>query len=113
MNPKNKKADVFPAAVFVQGTRPLKYKWRTLGLFALLAGVLTAALHYVDLPGGPFLSAIRLDYHGGANLCPQSNALYPKHHAEVWKTLGNAFDEKTFTARAAAWLGGAVRIPYV
>jgi hypothetical protein len=58
MNPKNKKADVFPAAVFVQGTRPPKYKWRTLGLFALLAGVLTAALHYVDLPGGPFLSAI-------------------------------------------------------
>jgi hypothetical protein len=113
MNPKDGKAEFLPAAVFAQGTRPRKFNWRALALAALLASVLIAALHYVDLPSGLFLSAIRLDHHGEAKLCPQSSALYPKHHAEVWKTLGREFDEKTFTTRAVAWLGGAVRIPYV
>jgi hypothetical protein len=113
MNPKDEKAEVPPAVVFARGTRPRKSNWRALGLATLLASVLTAALHCVDLPSGLFLSAIRLDHHGEATLCPQSSALHPKHHAEVWKTLGREFDEKAFTTKAVAWLGGAVRIPYV
>jgi hypothetical protein len=82
-------------------------------MVALLTGVLTVALHYVNLYNGPFLATIRSGHHEGAGLCPQSDVLYPKQHADVWKSLGHDFGEKPFTERAVAWLGGAVRIPYV
>lgn len=110
---RDEKVDVLTTAVFARDPRPRISKWRVLRLVALLAGVLTVALYYVDLSSRAFLSEIRLDHRGGTNLCPQSDALYPKRHAEVWKSLGRDFDESTFTARAVAWLGGAVRIPYV
>ncbi|KAH9987513.1 hypothetical protein BJV77DRAFT_1070482 [Russula vinacea] len=63
-----------------------------------------------QLPDGKFLSAISLT-HGVANLCPQADALYPESNALLWDSLGSDFDEDAFTTRAAAWLGGAVRIP--
>jgi Gly-Xaa carboxypeptidase len=48
-----------------------------------------------------------------AKLCPQSDALYPESHAQLWDSLGRVFDEDAFITRAVEWLGGAVRIPYV
>ncbi|KAH9970444.1 hypothetical protein BJV74DRAFT_879845 [Russula compacta] len=46
-----------------------------------------------------------------AELCPQSDALYPDSHAELWKSLGHNLKGDAFTTRAVEWLGGAVRIP--
>ena len=112
MVPRNEKADVLPAALFVQDSRPRNSKWRVLGFVALVAAVLTSALHYVASSSGAlFISPIGLDHRGAAKLCPQSSALYPKHHEQVWKSLGHDFKEKTFEERAVAWLQGAVRIP--
>lgn len=104
------------AAAFVQAPRHhwQESKWMVLGLVALLAGVLTVATrHYADLPGGSFSSQRLLGHRRGAKLCPQSDPLYPKQHAEVWESLNRDFDEKTLRTRAVEWLGGAVRIPYV
>jgi hypothetical protein len=113
MVPRNEKVDILTPALFVQPPRPRLSKWRHLGLAALLASVLTVVLRYVDLNTGLVLSTIRPGHRIRTNLCPQSDVLYPKQHADIWKSLGHDFGEKTFTGRAVAWLGGAVRIPYV
>src|SRR5579863_1650157 len=111
MVPRNEKVDVLTAPLFVQDPRPRKSKWRALGLVALLAAVLISALHYVDpSSSSAFLSAIGLDHRVAAKLCPQSSALYPKHHEQVWKSLGHDLEEKPFKEKAVAWLQGAVRI---
>ena len=113
MVPRNEKVDALTAALFVQDPRPRKSKWRVLGLVAFLAAVLTSTLRYVDPSSSSalFISAIGLDHRGVAKLCPQSSALYPKHHEQVWKRLGHDFEEKTFKEKAVVWLQGAVRIP--
>jgi hypothetical protein len=47
-------------------------------------------------------------------LCPQSDVLYPESHVQLWMSLGRDFDDDdAFMTRAVAWLGGAVRIPYI
>jgi len=113
MVPRNEKLDLQTAALFVQDPRPRKSKWRVLGLVALLAAVLTSALRFVDpfSSSALFLYAIGLDHRTAAKLCPQSSALYPKHHEQVWMNLGHDFKEKAFKEKAVAWLQGAVRIP--
>ena len=75
-----------------------------------------------------FLSAVVLLGHAGSGgggpggmgpaklkLCHQSDVLYPEStsHAQLWRSLGRDFDGDAFMTRAVAWLGGAVRIPYV
>jgi hypothetical protein len=113
MASRNEKLHLKTPALFVQDPRPRKSKWRLLGLLALLTAVLTSALRFVGLPSSSafFLSSIGLDHRATAKLCPQSSALYPKHHEEVWTNLGNDFKEKAFKEKAVAWLQGAVRIP--
>jgi hypothetical protein len=113
MVPRKEKVDVLPTALFVQDSRLRKSKWRVLGFVALVAAVLTSALHYVGSSSSSafVISAMGLDHCGTAKLCPQSSALYPKHHEQVWKSLGHDFKKKTFKEKAVAWLQGAVRIP--
>ena len=113
MLPRNEKLDVLPVVPFAQVSRLQKSKWRVLGFVALVAAVLTSALRYVGSSSSSalFISAMGLDHRGAAKLCPQSSALYPKHHEQVWKSLGHGFNEKTFKEKAVAWLQGAVRIP--
>ena len=118
MAPRDEDKASLPATstAFVQGPRPPRQetKWRVLGLAALLAGVLTVVLrHHVNLPSGSLSSQRPLDRRQDAKICPQSDALYPKQHAELWESLKRDFDDKAFTTRAVALLGGAVRIPYV
>jgi hypothetical protein len=84
-----------------------------LGLVALLASVFAVVFLCAHIPYDNFLSAILSSHNGAAKLCPQSDALYPESRAQLWKSLGHDYDEDAFLTRAAAWLGGAVRIPYV
>lgn len=84
-----------------------------LGALLLSVFVFAATWLYADLLGVLFLSATRSGHHGGVEVCPQADALYPERHRELWRSLGREFDEDPFTTRAVAWLGGAVRIPYV
>jgi hypothetical protein len=108
----NEKGDILTTALVVQAPRSKRSKWTALKLVTLLAtGFAVAFLHanFLDLK---FLSVISLS-HGTAKLCPQSAALYPESHAQLWMSLGRDFDEEAFMTRAVTWLGGAVRIPYV
>jgi hypothetical protein len=107
----DEKADLLPAPASVEENRARKSKWRILGFIALLA--LVTSLRYIDYEL-PFSSWRRLGhYDGNPSGCPQSDALYPDRYAQLWKSLGNDFDQDAFTKRAAEWLGGALRIPYV
>jgi hypothetical protein len=112
MASSNEKMDFLTGALVVQAPRSKRSKWTSLGLVALLATVFAVAFLHANFLDGKFLSAISLT-HGVANLCPQADALYPESNALLWDSLGSDFDEDAFTTRAAAWLGGAVRIPYV
>ena len=112
MASSNEKADFLTGALVVQAPRSKTSKWTSLGLVALLATGLAVAFFHADLLHDKSLSAISLT-HGVANFCPQADALYPKSNALLWDSLGSDFDEDAFTTRAAAWLGGAVHIPYV
>jgi len=109
------KPDDLTTAVLAQGLRPQRSKLRVVGLGTLLlsAFVFAVARHYADHLGVLFLSATRWGHYGGAKVCPQADALYPERHVELWRSLGREFDEDPFMTRAVAWLGGAVRIPYV
>jgi len=84
-----------------------------LGFVALVAGAFPVALRYANLRGNEFIPATRSSHREVADLCPQSNALCPGQHAQLWESLGREFDEEAFTTRAVEWLGGAVRILYV
>ena len=106
------KVDILTTALVVQAPRSRRSRWATLTLVALFAGLFAVAFLRDNFPYGEVLSAISLS-HGVAKLCPQADALYPESHARLWKSLGREFDEDAFTTRAVAWLGGAVRIPYV
>jgi hypothetical protein len=81
-------------------------KWTVLGLVALLASVFAVVFLHADILYGS-------SHNGVAKLCAQSDALYPESHAQLWKSLGHDYDDDAFLTRAVAWLGGAVRIPYV
>ena len=109
------KLDGLTTTVLAQAPRPQRPKLRVVGLSALLLGVFVFAVawHHADLLDVLLLSATRLGRHGGVKVCPQADALYPERHAELWRSLGREFDGNPFTTRAVAWLGGAVRIPYV
>ncbi|KAN0115631.1 carboxypeptidase S [Russula decolorans] len=96
---------------FVQAPRYRRSKWTALGLVALLASVFAVVFLHADIPYDNCLSAILSSHNGVAKLCPQSGALYPESHAQLWKSLGHDYDEDAFLTRAVAWLGGAVRIP--
>jgi hypothetical protein len=62
---------------------------------------------------GKSLSAVLMLGHTD-KICPQSDVLYPESHAQLWKSLGRDFDDDdAFRTRVVAWLGQAVRIPYV
>ena len=100
-------------APFVQAPRYHRSKWIALGLVALLASGFAVVFLPADVAYDNFLSAILSNHNGIAKLCPQSDALYPESHAQLWKGLGHDYDEDAFLRRAVAWLGGAVRIPYV
>ncbi|KAH9975657.1 carboxypeptidase S [Russula compacta] len=106
---RGEKADFITAPLVVQAPRPQKSKWRLLGLVALLASVFAVASLYAYLPEAPRALFLGHLHCGDANLCPQSDALYPELHAQLWKSLGRNFDEDAFTTRVVAWLGGAVR----
>ncbi|KAH9975658.1 carboxypeptidase S [Russula compacta] len=106
----DEKADITTAAVLTQAPRPQKSKWRLLGLVALLASVFAVASLYAYLPEAPRALFFGHHHRGNAQLCPQSDALYPELHAQLWKSLGRNFDEDAFTTRVVAWLGGAVRV---
>jgi hypothetical protein len=108
----NEKVDVLTTALVVQSARSKRSKWMALKLVALLATVFAVAFLHTNFLNVKFLSAMSSS-HGVAKLCPQSDALYPESHAQLWKSLGREFDEDAFMTRAVAWLGGAVRIPYV
>jgi hypothetical protein len=113
MDAEDEKLDKLPTTVLAQvplahPQRPLK--WWILGFIALVAGAFPVALRYANLRGELFILASDREV---ARPCPQSNALYPGQHAELWESLGREFDEDAFTTRAVEWLGGAVRIPYV
>lgn len=43
--------------------------------------------------------------------CPQSSALIPEKHTDLWDDLGQLIATDAFESRAAEWLGGAVRVP--
>ena len=98
---------------FVQAPRYQRLKWTALGLVALLASVFAVVFLHADILHGKFLSEILSSHNGVAELCPQSDALHPESHAQLWKSLGHDYDEEAFLTRAVGWLGGAVRIPYV
>ncbi|KAI9510035.1 hypothetical protein F5148DRAFT_977310 [Russula earlei] len=102
---KSEKVDILPADLPVKAPCRQNSKWRVLGLVTLLASVFAAASCFANLP-----NTIRLAHRAGAKPCPQSDALYPELHAQLWKSLGHDFDEAGFTKRAVAWLAGAVRI---
>jgi Gly-Xaa carboxypeptidase len=112
MASSDEKVDFLTGAPVVRAPRSKRSKWTALGLVALLATVFAVAFLHADFLYGKFLSATSLT-HTVAKLCPQSDALYPENNAQLWDSLGSDFDEDAFTTRAAAWLGGAVRIPYV
>ena len=112
MAASGEKADILTSALVVQAPRSRKSKWTILGLVALLASVIAVAFLRDDSLNAKLLSAISLS-HGVSKLCPQSDALYPESHAQLWDSLGRVFDEDAFMTRAVQWLGGAVRIPYV
>ena len=97
---------------FVQPPRYQRSKWTAIGLVALLASVFTVAFLHADILHDE-LSVILSSHNGVAKLCPQSDALYPESHAQLWRCLGHDYGEDAFLTRAVAWLGGAVRIPYV
>ncbi|KAH9962677.1 carboxypeptidase S [Russula dissimulans] len=109
MVPKGEKVDILTPPVVLSAPRRQKSKWRVLGFVALLASVFAVASHYAN-HSSVLLSAVRWDHHTRAKLCPQSDILYPERHAQLWKDLGDSFDEDTFTVRAVEWLAGAVRI---
>ena len=111
MAASGEKVDILTSALLVQGSRSRRSKWTTLGLVVLLASVFTVASLRAGFLSGKLSSAMSLS-HGVAKLCPQSDALYPKSHAQLWDSLGRDFNEDAFTTRAVEWLGGAVRIPY-
>jgi Gly-Xaa carboxypeptidase len=98
---------------FVQAPRYQRSKWTVLGLVALLASVSTVAFLRADILHDELLSAILSSHNGVAKLCPQSDALYPESHSQLWRCLGHDYGEDVFLTRAVTWLGGAVRIPYV
>jgi hypothetical protein len=94
----------------LQAPRYQRSKWRALGLVALLASVFAVGFLHADILHDKDLFAILSSHNGVAKLCPQSDALYPESHAQLWKSLGHDYDEHAFLTRAVAWLGGAVRI---
>ena len=102
--------DILPATVPVSERHPRTFKWRVLGLIALLAVpmALRCATHV-----GPFLPGRGFRRLNDSIVCPQADALYPDRHAPLWESLGKEFSQDAFTLRAVEWLGGAVRIPYV
>lgn len=112
MATNDKNSDLLlPTSVFVRGPRPQRSKWWALGLIALLAGAFSVASRYVDPHSGPVQFAMQSSQFKVEDTCPQSNALYPGQHAQLWESLGHDFDEDAFTTRAVEWLAGAVRIP--
>ena len=112
MAASSEKVDILTSALLVQAPRSRRSKWTTLGLVALLASIFTVAFLRAGSLSRKLLFAMSLS-HSVAKLCPQSDALYPESHAQLWDSLGRDFDEQAFTTRAVEWLGGAVRIPYV
>jgi hypothetical protein len=88
-------------------------KWAALALVSLLASTFAVVFLHAYNPHDKFLSALISTHNGVAKLCPQSDALYPESHAQLWKSLGHDYDDGAFLTRAVEWLGGAVRIPYV
>lgn len=101
-------------------TRRSKWSWTAVGFVALLASIFAVAFflhaYLLEFLSMAVLLLGRTSNGGGtaAKLCPQSDVLYPEEsHAQLWKSLGRDFDDDAFMTRAVAWLGGAVRIPYV
>lgn len=97
----------------LQAPRYRRSKWAALGLVALLASVFTVVFLRADVFHDKLLSAILSTHKRVASLCAQQDPLYPESHAQLWQSLGHDYDEDAFVTRAVAWLGGAVRIPYV
>jgi Gly-Xaa carboxypeptidase len=97
----------------LQAPRYQRSKWAALGLVALFASGFAVVCLHADILHDKILSTILSSHNKVAKLCPQPDALYPESHAQLWKSLGHDYDEGAFLTRAVAWLGGAVRIPYV
>ncbi|KAH9987511.1 hypothetical protein BJV77DRAFT_1070480 [Russula vinacea] len=74
----NEKVDLLTTALVVQAPRP-KGQMDCPQTVALLATVFASR---------------------NGKLCPQSDALYPESHAQLWKNLGRDFDEDAFMTRA-------------
>ncbi|KAI0251453.1 carboxypeptidase S [Lactifluus subvellereus] len=110
MAKKDEKPDLLSPAASVEENRPRKSRWKVLGLTALLAFAMM--LCYTDHGLSLCPRRLRFGHHDVyLSSCPQSDALYPGLHVQLWESLGNEFDEDAFTKRAVDWLGGAVRIP--
>ena len=102
-----------------QTLRPKCCQWWTAAVFVV--ALLASSFFFAFLPS----AVLERDWQhtaivatGKLKLCPQSDdVLFPESHARLWKSLGRDFDDDgndaAFVTRAVAWLGGAVRIPYV
>ena len=84
---------------------------RGIALYIAIALACTcAALWTLDAP--QFISDSSLgSITAAADLCPQSPAVSPVKHAELWQSLNKTYGEEPFMSRAIDWLGGAIRVP--
>lgn len=81
------------------------------------AGLLLAiiAVRYVV----PTFRGFKLDIHRDETpldaeaVCPKTSAIVPHTHADILKKLETEYASERFHDQAFAWLGGAVKIPYV
>jgi len=110
---RDKKVILTTSFVPVQASHQRRSKWTALGLVTLLGSIFAVVFLHPYFLNDKLLSVILSDHSGVADLCPQSNALYPESHEELWKSLGRDYDEDAFLTRAVAWLGEAVSFLYV
>ena len=48
--------------------------------------------------------------YGSQAVCPQEEQLLPERNKELWESIGTQIETDDFKAKAAEWLGGAVKV---
>lgn len=82
-----------------------------LSLSAVLATVLHLCARNCDLGLRGAVCASNEAGKSAKELCPQTKALVPSKHKELWEMVGASYDSPEFKDKAVEWLGGAVKIP--